>query len=319
MGKKSAVLIGAAGTGVAYAAVSALRRTWGSDVFVLAVDTNTAETVTASLLADRFEIVPSALSPDYPDVVCALLERYAIDTYVPFVDYEIKLAAEISARSIISSQIKVLAPKPEVAGICLDKLIASQWLSDNGFSSPKTSSALEPFAADSYVLKPRLGFGSRGVKWVTAEELLRYPRQELEDCIVQEICDGGEITIDCFFDPEKDYFYSLCRERLEVKSGVCTKARIYYSEQFHNISHSLARKLGLIGGFCYQIMKAGDSWMITDINARLGAGTAMSVAVGQDFFTATFLLTWGLPYRHCFSVFPRERYVTRQYAEFVMN
>ena len=66
-------------------------------------------------------------------------------------------------------------------------------------------------------------------------------------------------------------------------------------------------------------MKHKQEWLVTDINARLGAGTAISVAVGLDFFSGMFAVLWGEDPSQYFIPLEKETFVTRQYSEFVMN
>jgi carbamoylphosphate synthase large subunit len=317
-GKRPVVLIGSAGTGNAFGAVMALRRHWSNKVKIVAMDTNPAHLVTASLLADIFEEVPPSVDDKFPPTLVSLIEKYRINTYLPLVDAEILRAAELGECSLLPDGVRVLAPPKDSARICFDKYLAAQWMERKGIASPVTALVSKPFDAKCYFLKPCKGFGSRGARRIEPPELDSIPNSERNDWIVQEVCTGPEVTIDAFSDPERKIMRIACRERLETKSGVCTKARIFFDKDLEKTAKLLSEGLKLEGTFCFQVMKRGLTWVVTDINARPGAGTPISVAVGLDFFGALFARAWGLDGSKALGPLEKERIVTRQYSEFVM-
>ena len=82
---------------------------------------------------------------------------------------------------------------------------------------------------------------------------------------------------------------AVCRERLEVKAGVCTKARVFTDPQIGDLAERLGAGLGLEGAFCFQVMRdAARGWVVTDVNARHGAGSRMSAAVGSTSWPRTW-------------------------------
>ena len=317
--KTHTVLIGSAGTGTGFAVACSIRRHWSHAVRIVAMDTNPRHLVTASLLAEAFESVPSSADPAFPGVLCELIERHSIDTYMPLIDEEIALASKLRVRGDLPTSLALLAPSAEHAGICLDKWHAATWMTRNDVPTPLTELASNPFHDEKYILKPRRGFGSKGVRIISLHELTQIPRDDLDNYVVQKICSYPEVTADCFFDPQRGFFRIACRERIETKSGVCTKARVFYDEVLAAIGERLAKGLMLHGSFCFQAMRSNEQWLVTDINARPGAGTALCAAIGLDFCAAALAFAWGIDARSCLPNIEGETFITRQYAEFVMN
>jgi hypothetical protein len=93
---------------------------------------------------------------------------------------------------------------------------------------------------------------------------------------------------------------------------------LFYDKKLENIAYILADKLNL-HSFCFQVMKYKGEWAVTDVNARLGAGTGMSVFAGLGFFSAMFAIMWGEDPSVYFKPLQKEIYVTRQYSDFIMN
>jgi UDP-2-acetamido-3-amino-2,3-dideoxy-glucuronate N-acetyltransferase len=315
--KVKTVLLGSAGTGTAFASMLALRRNWGDSVSVIAIDSNPQHLVTNSLLTDKFIQVPLNKDADFKNILEAILINENVDTYIPFIDHEISLAAILYEKKYKENEFCLQVKKQEIAEICDDKYKTYLFLTENNILTPTCYLTHEPVnAKENLIIKPRKGFGSKIFKLLDNRENLS--KFNPETYIIQKECEKPEITVDVCYDKNRDYFVYVCRERIETKSGVCTKARLFLDEKIEKIALTLAQKLDL-SAFCFQLMKYNGDWAVTDINARLGAGTAISVAVGLDFFSGMFAILWGEDPSKYFKPLQKETFVTRQYSEFVMN
>ncbi|MDW8002931.1 MAG: ATP-grasp domain-containing protein [Deltaproteobacteria bacterium] len=276
--------------------------------------------MSTSLLADFHETVPPSDKPEFVDQLLRIINQYNVDTYMPVLDSEILLAAKLREAGTIPKSVSVLAPTSYAAEICLDKYMASQWMVIHGIPSPPTWLASEEKVdlPDRLYIKKRCGVGSKGNRIGTIEDIKKLPVEERPEWLIQKVCDQPEVTVDTYFDPIRSVGRVVCRERIETKSGVCTKARVFYDQTIADLAFNLAKKLGISGTFCFQLMRHCNEWVVTDINPRPGAGTAMSVAVGMDFFAAYFEYIWGNDGIRYLPGFFDEVYVTRQYTEFVM-
>ena len=312
--------VGTAGTGTAYGLCRSAREYFGTRVRIVAADINPSHLVAASAIADAFEQVPPASDLAFSAVLAAGLERHAVDTYAPILDSEIVIGAAMLADGRIPSSVMVLAPSADVAAACLDKLETGRRLAAAGLPSPQTqpvnSARWEP---DGLLVKPRSGVGSVGVRTVKSEAEFNSLREDA-NLIAQEICFGPEVTIDTFRARNHDVFRAVCRERIEVKAGVCTKARVFEDDELESIAHRLCMALDLWGVICFQVMRRLDgSWAITDVNPRPGAGTRMSAAAGVDPLLASLLDVWGHDPAVAVPRLARERFVVRAYAEHVFD
>lgn len=319
MNKQRTVLIGSVGTGTGFAAVFALRRVWSQSVRVVAMDINPRHLVTTSLLADQFEQVPISASPEYPATLLGILQRYAVDTYLPLLPEEIALASRLRAERRIPTTVTVMVPPPAGSAACADKWELSQLLPKHGVPVPRTAPASAPFSAEELFLKPKSATGSRGAQKVKAAELLAVVGQCAADWVVQEICVAPEVTVDAFYDPASGFSQVVCRERIETKSGVSTKCRLFADEVLSRYAMGIVEALNFAGSFCFQVMRDTTGWVVTDVNPRPGAATAMCAVTGNDFFAASFARCWGEDFRRFFRPLEGEQFVTRQYVEFLMG
>lgn len=311
------VLIGAAGTGTAFGAIAALRRVWSEHVYIVAMDVNPRHLVTASLLANHFEQVPAVASAQFLDVLAKIIRTHNLNTYMPLLPTEIALVAKLKAQNHLPATVSVLTPSPISSAICADKLELTRCLSSTGIAVPHTAIASNPFPADNYFIKPRKATGSRGASKISSAQLHNVSGNEADEWIVQEICSGPEITVDAFYSPEQEFLHAVCRERIEVKAGVSTKARLFMNAELEKLAARLADALQLTGSFCFQVMRGASNWVVTDVNPRPGAGTAMCLLTRNDFFAATFAYLWEEDPRVFFCPINGDVFVTRQYAEFL--
>lgn len=313
------VLLGAAGTGTAFAAACSLRRHWSRAVNIIAMDTNPLHLVTASLLSDHFEQVPGSASPEFSGALEKIIHRYNVDTYLPLMPPEIELSASLRDRDVLPRGLGLLAPSGRGGALCGDKWSLFEALRAREIPVPMTTLASRPFPSDWYLLKPRSGFGSRGVARVAARDLEAATAGIPENWIVQEPCESPEITVDAFCCAASGIRRSICRERIEVKSGVATKCRLFEDVRLHEYASTIAALLDFEGSFCFQVMRSRTEWVVTDVNPRPGAGSAMCNVTGNDFFAASFARVWGQNVEPFFTPLNEDVYVTRQYAEYVMG
>lgn len=310
--KDHIVLLGSAGVGTAYASAKALRKNF--NVEIVAADINPSHLVTTNLLSDFYEQVHEAACDDFENGIIRIIEKYNIDTYIPFVDKEIHKVAGLYYSGKLKNNISLQVKNPDIAQTCNDKYLAYNWLKENNIPTPATYLIQNHNDLKSgLILKPRTGFGSTIQKVVNPDEIFI---NNLDKYILQEQCQLPEVTIDVHYSSKYDFFRYMCRERIETKSGVCTKARLFQDQYLGELALTLAKKLKL-SSFCFQVMQVNKEYVVTDINPRLGAATAMSVAVGQDHFSAMFANLWGENPEKYFIDFFEEKYVTRQYCEFI--
>lgn len=304
-------MVSSAGTGSAFASVQALRRNFQNSTIITS-DTNPAHLVTSSLFSEKHLVCPPVSSDIFSDYLSRVVSEYEVDTVVLFIDTEVLIAAELYTAGSIAGTTALQVKDPALAAICADKIKTYLFLKGKGLPTPRTSTLDNPFDAAEYLLKPKRGFGSQ-VRIVTSKELSGV---DFENNLIQEVCETPEVTIDVCHSQEYDFFKFICRERIQTKSGVCTKARLFLDDSLGELAKTLSIELGL-HSFCFQVMQLRGSWVITDINPRLGAGTSICTVAGADFFSGMFANLWGLDPSVYFRDIPDSCYVTRQYTEYL--
>jgi carbamoyl-phosphate synthase large subunit len=314
------VWVGSAGSMTAFGVIRSLRERWPA-LPVVAADTNPRRLVAAAADADAFVRVPPAADPGFLDVLREGMERWQLDTFVPIHDAEIAVAASAAGDGRLPRGVVTTAPALAAVEACSDKLVTARLLSAAGVPVPRTVRGdTAPEWEGPSVAKPRNGVGSRGVR-LLRDATERTALESSEAFVLQAACVAPEITVDAFRSARDGWFAAVCRERIEVRAGIATRARVHVDPDLAELAQRAAVALGLTGSFCLQAMqdRNGEGWRVTDVNPRPGGATRMSVAAGMDFHAAALADAWGedpMPY---LPALERPRWVARGYVERVLD
>ncbi|MBS0200383.1 MAG: ATP-grasp domain-containing protein [Proteobacteria bacterium] len=304
------VLITASGTGTGFGYAQAKAR-WFSGITLYTGDTNPSEHVTASLFAEQHFQLPASTASDYFEKLRDLLQEWMIDSYIPLIDNEVVQAAAL--RETLPA--RVACNSLEFCEFATAKSRYIEWVDVDGVVAPRNLKRIDLRNNERVVAKQDCGFGGRATRIVddvdTAVSLMKngwslYPYIE-----------GDEFTVDCF--PLDGHVLTSIRQRLEVKSGVCTKTRIVHDGTLVALASHLQQHFALTDPFCFQTRKAYGLHYLIDINPRLGAGTAMSALNGMDFFAAHLAQLSGQSPLEFLRPRFSECVVTRQYSEYLMS
>ncbi|MCS6958966.1 MAG: ATP-grasp domain-containing protein [Pseudanabaenaceae cyanobacterium SKYGB_i_bin29] len=318
--KDLAIAIGSSGSATGYTAVSALKNSFGRQGYrVIACDTNPRHLVAAATVADDFLQLPPAVDPEFVPKTIDLFKSQNIGYFYPIHDQEIIATAK--AREVFqANNITPCCVGVEAAKLCTDKLESTRRLLKEGIHVPKTYLLSEGIDfANRLIVKDRYGNGSKFVQVIETEKELEIMTAKVEsnidDYVVQEWIDEPEVTIDAFFPSNYSFGKVVCRKRLEIKSGVTTKAHIFYDPIYFDVAYKIAKSFNLFGSFCFQTR--GQDNFVIDVNPRIGGATAMSVALGIDFPSAHVACFLGHEPRSYLKQEYRECFVTRSYREHI--
>lgn len=284
------------------------------------MDINPRQLVATAALADRYLQSPLVADDAYPGWLEAKLAETGADLYVPLIDEDIAIASRLFEEGR-TGETRIAAPRPESARVCWDKLATCEWLRERGLPTGDTWVPSEaPGDGRDMIAKFRYGQGSHGFR-VLAEPADLGALSGEEDLVVQVACEPPEVTIDTFLSQDGTTFRAVCRERIETKAGVCTKARVFESRELAALAEAIARGLELRGGSCTQVMRLGGEWVVTDVNARPGAGTRLSSAAGVDILGAVYADLLGCPFdaAEALRQLDRDVHVVRQFDEYVVD
>jgi carbamoylphosphate synthase large subunit len=316
---KKNLLISAGGTATAWHLASLVTEKFAAYFNLYVCDINPPNLIPAARLARYFIQVPPISDPNYWPHMLGLFVKHQIDIYVPLIDADVYMFGT-DIPELRKLGIRIAGIPSSASAIIRNKRFLSKFLDNCGFRVPKILAIedVKNHPGSRFFLKPEQGFGSKDARIVEAEET-RYWLEKESGLLIQELCREPEVTVEVF---NQDTVLSLCRERLETKAGVCTKARIFMDDALHLLAVRLCAVLDLPIAFCFQVMLGTDGqWVITDVNPRLGAGTALSSAYGWSLASAA-LVCWGdlsFSPMEFLKTLPGEKHVVRVYQELLMD
>ncbi|MGG2043160.1 ATP-grasp domain-containing protein [Burkholderia gladioli] len=291
------VLVTAAGTATAVNVIK--RLTESLQLRVVTTDSNPRSLIAAPTRwnTTHYQIPLAREREAFISSLLEICENEHVDAVYPIHDAEI--LAVVENRSRFPQHVQLPSVSSDAIRDCNDKLLNYQACRKAGLPVPTTVSgtALTREDLDAHgqlIRKPRFGVGSVGVKFIVDFDQIDPPSDLNTDVIFQTVCQGKEYTIDVVSTGKS--VFSVVRERLETKAGVCTKARVFRDARVDQLAQGIAATFDFIGMFCFQIIGNIESgkFSIIDINPRCGGGTALTAAAGYPIYEWHFATMLGL-------------------------
>lgn len=311
--RKKRILITAGGTEIAWHMCTVLKEHFAERVEIHIADTNPKELVASASLADRFHRVLPINADDYKTEMLHLLRDEKIEVMIPLIDRDFFVfpsdASELLELGVVST-----GPCKKTVELLSDKYEMFCFFRECDIPTPEVYTDGNKLDFDKkYIVKPRKGNGSIGVRLKNGEQLkCSFP--DIDEYIVQDVCDGREITAEVFSTPNRTEMF--LRERIAVKAGVCTKTRYVVEPEIENIIHKLLKAADVPYATCIQLMFDKDHWAITDCNMRIGAGSALATTYGFQLTRAFLATILDLPIKdEWFHVNRKIKTVLRMYQE----
>lgn len=307
------ILILSCGTNASFHICKRLKEQFGDNVYLIGADINKPHLVSSAIYLDKYYTVSKSLEDsfvcDIENILCSehpdyILPSLDCDQLLFYPGSEILKKYNVASLSTPESTLKYYNNKKTMN----DELVR------RGFHVPKLYNVDEVQDSLMYFTKPICGVGSVGANKRSGLEIHSLS----SDMLVQEICHGPEVTVECF--KYKNYFSYICRERIESKAGVCTKARVYKDPVLGSICKSFSESFEVPFLFNMQFMyDSDDEPVITDVNLRSAGGMSISYAAGWDVVSAIgfILLGWDNKIMGCFPENIGNQYIVRAYCDIV--
>lgn len=283
------VLVVPAGSGMAIAAIKALRQ----DKNIRIVSADSDRLAPGLYLSHKGYIVPRFENEAFYDNLKKIIQKEDIKVIMPALD---TILLDFSRRKQEFEDIgaKVLVSDPKTIEITRDK-----W---NTYNELKNTVPLpESFIRKEDVniayplnIKPKAGSGSQHVYKINSEEELEFYCRRVENPIIQEYLAGKEYTIDCLADMNGKLVLWISRERIETKAGISVKGKIVKDDRLEDMAKKITSKLQFVGPFFFQT-KEDDNGIpkLTEINARIAGTMCLSSFSGPNIHSLAVRLCMG--------------------------
>lgn len=310
------VLLLTCGTNASFHFTKIIKKKFKDNFKIVGTDINNEYLVASSIYLDKFYKVPYSSSPEYYQLILNICKEEKIDYILPSFDLDQKLFYSGNP-DLEKLGVKSFAINKNLLEIYEDKQKMNVFLEQNSFKLPQIYNIQELKDGEKYIIKPIKGVGSSGIEYLNKDEILQ--KNNIENFLIEEICTTPEITLECF--NFQGRISSVARERIESKSGVCTKTRIYKDFELEKIAKRFASIIDLPMFFNIQFMKnCNNEYVITDVNLRLAGGMSLSYAAGWDEISAIANVMLKKSPEEIFSTLPnniQEQYIVRTYTDIV--
>lgn len=256
---------------------------------------------------DLFFEVPHVGTPLYKERVIDIIKSNKIDVFISWLDPEIVFWNDQYYHNGIPEEflsIFTINYRRDINNF-FDKYLFSCLVEKQGFVIPNTLLAMEDISDDRYpiIIKPRLGFGSKGVRVVKSKRdyesfLLEITKNNslLNGYISQHYIKGQEYTVD-FFSESGEIINYVVRKRNEHQ-GVSLKGEIVENYNLEKIIRAFSKKNNINGLNNIQFIQNEGSYYLTDFNMRPSGTIMFSVTSGVDMFENIFEKIRGDPLTH---------------------
>jgi len=231
-------------------------------------------------------IAPLSASKDYVPFLIRLMNKHAIQVFIPTVDSEIAKIAREKERIEAETGALVFVDAPASVDICEDKNETAQFLKANGFAAPASAILGTPEAAAlrrefgfPLIAKKRQGQGNTDVFLIQEDAQLDALFDD-QSFMLQEWLDpkGGEFTSGIYLGDDREV-KGICTFRRKLKGGSTFIAERVVDPTLEEPLEEIARQLGMKYLNIQSMLREGVL-IPFEFNGRFSGTTAM---VGRVF------------------------------------
>jgi carbamoyl-phosphate synthase large subunit len=281
---KTILVSGASGI-VGYGILKSLRST---SMPLRLIGTSIFDYSVAPKYCDTFvKAVPTSNS-DYISWLIKVIREFKVDMIVPGIDADMYKWAD-NVELLEATGCKILINNLELISLCSDKWLFYERLKEENNPNLIPSSIskdideiIEKLGLP-LILKPRHGFGSKGiVRVLTKESFYPYRDKIGADLMVQPLIgdDDNEYTVSAFCDG-KGYFSSIITFRRKLSSdGFTEKAEVVEINDLEQVIGRLCRIFKPLGPTNFQFRQQNGVFLLLEINPRISSSTSIRTAFG---------------------------------------
>ena len=264
------------------AGIAVIRRLMARGHRVVAVDAD--PWATGCQLATAAAMVPRADHLHFVDALIGVASAHGVDALIGTVAEELPALAA-GAERLSAAGVATWFSDPVSVELCCDKSAFARAMRLAGVPHPATTDTPAGLSEvpGPWVVKPRAGRGSRGVRLLTSRSAVVEAMRDDQSLIVQTRLTGREFTADALVDRTGDLLTVVPRWRTETKAGISVKGTTFDSSAVTDVVAGALEAVGLTGPANVQGFVADDGRVtVVEINPRFSGGLPLTLAAGAD-------------------------------------
>lgn len=283
---KTILVSGASGI-VGYGILRSLRRS-GLDVRLLGTSVYTDSVAPA--FCDTFVQAPGTNEPGYMRWLLDTIAGEHVDMIVPGIEIDMyKWVEHLTALSDVGCT--PLLNTPSLISLCKDKWEFFLRLRSAGIACAIDSSlerdydVLAARYGESFLLKPRQGFGSKGIVRVNSAATFLDHRAAMGSTLMAQPIvgdDDEEYTTSAYCDGVGGFSACMTLRRRLSRDGFTEKATVASSDEFLESIQTLCGLLLPSGPTNFQFRATGEGAKLLEINPRISSSTSIRSAFGYN-------------------------------------
>lgn len=280
--KKYTILVSGASGIVGYGILRSLKER--GDCFL--IGTTIYSESPANCFADVVEIVPQTKTPEYLSVLKKLIAQYSIDMIIPGIEADMSVWNKVRGE-LESTGTFVLLNNSNLISMCLDKWRFYEKLVEKNYPGRIATSIGLDYKRFNFpfLLKPRCGFGGRGIIKVESKEQFDQNINKIgAQLMMQDYVgsDAEEYTVSAFFDENFAVRAVMGLRRKLSGAGYTESAEVVDTDEFMGDIYFLADIFKPVGPTNFQFRKDGGVLKLLEINPRISSSTSIRAKFGYN-------------------------------------
>lgn len=280
------ILVTGVGAIIGYGVIESLRKS-SYNVNIIGMDIY--DDAVGQHWCNHFEKAVLASSPEYPQFILGLIEKYSIGLIIPAIEQDVsRLMKEFHLFKDLKT--KIVLNDPYLLELAEDKWITNQKLIEAGYPAIKSYidgefSDLKEKLGLPMLLKPRKSYASKGIQQIHNEEDFLYWKPKLKDnFMVQEIIgdDESEYTLGTFGYGDGTCSNKITFQRKLSGEGATAKAKTVDIPELNNLVDKMCKDFKPIGPTNFQFRKHLGEFLLLEINPRISSSTSIRTAFGYN-------------------------------------
>jgi carbamoyl-phosphate synthase large subunit len=239
----------------------------------------------APAFCNIFEKALPTIHPNYTDWLCDLIKKHNIDLLIPGIECDMyqwnKDRVKIEATGAV-----LLLNNSELIDLCNDKWMFYQQLivENESIAIPTVLTTDFNTFSTPFLLKPRKGFGSKGIIRINNENEFNIHKHFIgSELMMQPIVGNNdeEYTVSAFFDKSSQLIDYFPLKRKLAKDGFTQEAQVVDFD-FENTIIDLSKSFKPIGPTNFQFRLDNNALKLLEINPRISSATSIRASLGYN-------------------------------------
>jgi len=283
---KTVLVSGASGI-VGYGTLRSLRR---AGMNLRLIGTSIYDDSVAPAFCDTFEQAIPTHDTAYLHWLLQTIRKHRVDLLIPGIEIDMYAWAD-HRLEIEATGARVMQNNSALIQLCKDKWAFFEHLAAAGLACVIDSSLNQDFESLRerfglpFLLKPRHGFGSKGIVRVNSEsEFAAHSTQIGPVLMAQPIVgqDDEEFTTSAFCDGQGGLYASMTLRRRLSRDGFTDRAEVVDTQLFLDTMQQLCQLLRPQGPTNFQFRMTAEGPKLLEINPRISSSTSIRSAFGYN-------------------------------------